>query len=160
MIERQKVKGKRQKFVSRAFTLVELLVVIAILGILMSLVMAGAQAARRRAAVTKAKATIASMDTAIAMYQSDMGTYPPSGNQKLVSAMSSDPSDKDWMGPYQEFKQEELVNGEVIDPWGRPYVYISTAGGSPKHRTNSYDLYSLGPNGKDDDGTQDDIFNW
>ena len=41
------------------FTLVELLVVIAILGILISLVTAGAQAARRRAAVTKAKATIA-----------------------------------------------------------------------------------------------------
>ncbi|MBI4004350.1 MAG: type II secretion system protein, partial [Candidatus Omnitrophica bacterium] len=36
------------------FTLVELLVVIAILGILVSLVTAGAQAARRRAAVTKA----------------------------------------------------------------------------------------------------------
>ena len=43
------------------FTLIELLVVIAILGILMSLVAAGAQTARRRAAVTKAKTTIAAL---------------------------------------------------------------------------------------------------
>ena len=144
----------------KAFTLVELLVVIAILGILMSLVMAGAQAARRRAAVTKAKAMISSLETAVAMYQADLGAYPPSGNQKLVQALSSDSTDPDWMGPYQEFKQEELVNGELVDSWGKPYVYVSTNGGSPKHRDHSYDLYSLGPNGKDDDGTQDDIINW
>jgi len=94
------------------------------------------------------------------MYQADMGAYPPSGNQPLVQSLSTDPNDPDWTGPYQEFKQDELVNGKLIDSWGKPYVYVSTTGGSPKHRTNSYDLYSLGPNGQDDDGTQDDIFNW
>ena len=152
--------SEQRKATRHSFTLVELLVVIAILSILMSLVMAGAQMARRRAAVTKAKIMIADLEMAIAMYQADMGTLPPSGNQPLVQALSTNPGDPDWTGPYKEFKQDELVGGEVVDAWGRPYVYVSANGGSPKHRTHSYDLSSLGPNGEDDGGAQDDIMNW
>lgn len=143
-----------------AFTLVELLVVIAILGILISLVTAGAQSARRRGAVTKAKAMVSALETAIAMYEGDLGAYPLTGNAELVSALQDDPDDVDWSGPYMEFKQDELKNDELIDPWGRPYVYVSVNGGSPQHRTRSYDLYSLGPNGADDSGAVDDIVNW
>ncbi len=142
------------------FTLVELLVVIAILGILMSLVTAGAQTARRRGALAKAKSTIASLETAIAMHHSDLGVYPASGNAELVAALTEEPDDANWQGPYMEFKQDELVNGELVDPWGAPYVYVSVNGGSPSHRTQSYDLFSLGPNGTDDGGTQDDLVNW
>jgi general secretion pathway protein G len=144
----------------RAFTLVELLVVIAILGILVSLVTAGAQAARRRGAVTKAKTAIAALEAAVAMYEGDMGELPESGNAALVAALQDDPGDADWGGPYMEFKQDELKGGELVDPWGRPYVYISVNGGSPEHRPRSYDLYSLGPNGADDEGAGDDIVNW
>ena len=142
------------------FTLVELLVVIAILGILISLVTAGAQAARRRGAVTKAKTTISALETAISMYQSDMGDYPLTGNESLVSALQDDPGKVNWDGPYMEFKQDELKDGQLIDPWGQPYVYVSVNGGSPEHRNRSYDLYSYGPNGQDDGGTGDDIYNW
>ena len=142
------------------FTLVELLVVIAILGILMSLVAAGAQAARRRGAITKAKSTIASLDTAIAMYASDLGTYPPTGNAALIKALQEGSDDVDWQGPYMEFKQDELKGGVLVDSWGNPYVYVSVEGGSPTHRLKSYDLFSKGPNGVDDEGTGDDIFNW
>jgi general secretion pathway protein G len=150
---------KNLKFLS-GFTLVELLVVIAILGILISLVTAGAQAARRRGAVTKAKTTIASLETAIAMYQGDMGAYPPSGNAELVAALQEDPKNVDWAGPYAEFKEDELEDGQLMDPWGNPYVYVSVSGGAPQHRSRSFDLYSLGPNGADDAGTGDDIVNW
>ncbi len=144
----------------RGFTLIELLVVIAILGILIGLVTAGAQAARRRGTVTKAKTTIAGLETAFAMYESDMGDYPLSGNAGLISALIDDPDDVDWDGPYMDFKEAELEGGTLIDPWGKPYVYVSINGGSPKHRTRSYDLSSLGPDGTDEDGTGDDIFNW
>ncbi len=144
----------------RGFTLVELLVVIAIIGILVSLVTAGAQTARRRGAITKAKATIGSLETAITMYQGDMGAYPPTENANLVRALSEETDNTDWQGPYMEFKQEELQNGEVLDSWGKPYIYISVNGGSPKHRTRSFDLYSFGPNGKDEEGGGDDLTNW
>ena len=138
----------------------ELLVVIAILGILISLVTAGAQAARRRGAVTKAKTMVASLETAIAMYQSDLGAYPPSENGALVKALQDDPGDADWDGPYIEFKRDELKDGELLDPWGHPYAYVSVNGGSPQHRQRSFDLFSLGPNGVDDSGAGDDIVNW
>ena len=126
----------------------------------MGLVMAGAQAARRRGAVTKAKTTVASLETAIAMYNRDLGAYPPTGNAELVSALQDDPNDVDWAGPYDEFKTDELKDGQLVDPWGNPYVYVSVNGGSPQHRAKSFDLYSLGPNGTDDSGTGDDIVNW
>ena len=145
---------------AHAFTLVELLVVIAIIGILMGLITAGAQAARRRGALTKAKAAIASLETAIAMYAGDLGEYPSSGNANLVNALQEDPGDADWAGPYLEFKQDELKGGDVLDPWGRPYIYVSANGGSPTHRPQSYDLFSYGPNGEDDGGAGDDIVNW
>jgi general secretion pathway protein G len=144
----------------RGFTLVELLVVIAILGILISLVTAGAQTARRKGSITKAKTMIASLETLIAMYHGDMGVYPASGNANLIKALTEDPNDPDWAGPYEEFKESELAGGELIDPWGKPYVYTSVNGGSPKHRNRSYDLSSLGPNGKDDGDAGDDIVNW
>ena len=144
----------------RGFTLVELLVVIAILGILISLVTAGAQAARRRGAVTKAKTTISSLETAIAMYLGDMGAYPATGNAALVTALQDDPHNPNWDGPYMDFKHDELKDGELIDAWGNPYVYVSVNGGSPEHRPHSYDLSSLGPNGRSDSGGGDDIINW
>ena len=143
-----------------AFTLVELLVVIAIMGILISLITAGAQAARRRGALTKAKATIAAIETAVAMYATDLGEYPPTGNAALVQALQEDPHDIDWQGPYQEFKQDELKDGEAVDPWGHPYQYVSVNGGAPEHRPRSFDLYSFGPNGVDDHGIGDDVINW
>ena len=144
----------------QGFTLVELLVVIAILGILASLVAAGAQTARRRGTVTKAKTAIGALETAITMYQGDMGEYPATGNAALVAALQTDPGDADWDGPYMEFKQEDLKDGEALDPWGKPYVYVSVNGGAPQHRASSFDLLSYGPNGTDDGGTGDDIVNW
>ncbi len=144
----------------RGFTLVELLVVIAILGILVSMITAGAQAARRKGAVTKAKTTIAALETAIAMYSGDLGQYPANGNEALVSALTDEEDDPDWLGPYMDFKEAELEGGQLMDSWGTPYVYVSVNGGSPKHRERSYDLYSFGPNTADDSGTGDDIVNW
>ena len=89
-----------------------------------------------------------------------MGDYPLSGNPSLVNALQDDPQNVDWQGPYMEFKQDELKDGELLDPWGHPYVYLSANGGSPEHRQHSFDLYSIGPNGVDDHGVGDDIINW
>ena len=134
-----------------AFTLVELLVVIAILGILASLVAAGAQAARRKGSVTKARATVAGLETAIAMYYGDLGEYPKTGNENLVKALEEDSGNADWNGPYMEFKKDEIKDGKLVDPWGKPYDYVSVNGGSPEHRSKSFDLSSYGPNGAADD---------
>ena len=141
--------------------MVELLVVIAILGILISLVTAGAQMARRKAAVTAAKSMVASLETDIAMYESDLGEYPSKGNANLVKALTEEPENNvHWAGPYHEFKEAELKGGELVDSWGEPYQYVSVNGGALKHREHSFDLYSLGLNGTEEDAAGDDIFNW
>ena len=51
-----------------------------------------------------------------------------------------------WKGPY-------IKRGVPNDPWGKPYVYRYPG----TNNTNGYDLYSLGPDGREGN---DDIDNW
>jgi len=142
---------------NRGFTLIELLVVIAIIAILAGMVVSGAQQARKRGSMTKAKAQIASMETAISMYETDMGSYPGTDNKTLVSAITQDPGDVDWSGPYMQIKRDELnENGEYLDAWGNAFVYVNPG----RNNASFYDLYSRGPNGTGDGEDRDDIKNW
>lgn len=141
----------------QAFTLIELLVVIAIIAILGGMVVSGAQQARKRGAVTKVKSQLAVLETAISMYETDIGIYPPNGNKDLVTALTTDPGDPDWSGPYMQIKKDELnENGEYVDAWGNAFVYINPG----IRNTSSYDLYSKGLNGTGDGDEKDDIKNW
>jgi len=145
------------KRLREGFTLIELLVVIAIITILAGMVVGGAQQARKRGAMTKAMAQIATLETAISMYETDMGEYPESGNANLTAALTEDPGDLDWSGPYMKIKDKELdEEGVYLDSWGNPYVYVNPG----VNNEYSYDIYSLGPNGKGDGSEKDDITNW
>jgi general secretion pathway protein G len=142
---------------SKGFTLIELLVVIAIITILAGMVVSGAQQARKRGAVTKTKSQIATIETAIGMYEADIGVYPESGNINMVKALSDDTDDTDWNGPYMKIRENELnENGEYLDAWGGAFVYTNPG----VHNKYSYDLYSSGPDGKGDGTERDDITNW
>ena len=80
--------------------------------------------------------------TALDRYQIDNGYYPSNFNDLLQQ-----PSDaKHWSGPYLD----EIPQ----DRWGHNYIYEFPG----KHNPNSYDLMSLGQDGKK--GTEDDIGNW
>ena len=139
------------------FTLIELLVVIAIITILAGMVVSGAQQARKRGAITKAKAQIATIETSISMYEADMGIYPETTNKKLVEALQDDPGDLDWSGPYMRIREKELnEEGEYMDAWGNAIVYVNPG----VHNEYSYDLYSMGPNGEGNGSERDDITNW
>lgn len=130
---------------SRAFTLVEMLLVVTIIGILAALVIPKIAGRSEQARVTAAQADIkGGIKSALDQFDVDNGHYPKS-LQDLLQA----PSDaRNWHGPY--FDPPNIPT----DPWGNPYVYVYPG----RHNANSYDLYSIGPDGRD--GTEDDIGNW
>jgi general secretion pathway protein G len=134
-----------QKKFSRAFTLVEILLVVAIIGILAALVIPRIAGTGERARVTAALADInGGIKSALGQYEVDNGFYPKS-LQDLIQQPSNA---RNWHGPY--FDPAKLP----VDPWGNPYVYYYPG----KHNPTSYDLLSVGPDGKE--GTDDDIGNW
>jgi len=63
----------------KGFTLIELLVVIAIIGILTSVALASLNSARAKARDAKRSADIKQIQTALEMYYTDNGQYPPGG---------------------------------------------------------------------------------
>lgn len=137
-INHQTTKGRS------GFTLVEILLVVTIIGILAALVIpkiAGrGEEAKEKAAYSDVNGGI---KTALGMFEVDTGSYP-----KSLQDMLQQPGDvKGWKGPY-------LDPQNLMDPWGRPYVYVIPG----RHNTSSYDLYSTGHSGQD--GAPDNIGNW
>lgn len=126
----------------RAFTLVEMLLVITIIGILAALVIPKMVGRSEQARQAAAHADLSSIKTALDAFEVDNGYYPKS-LQDLVQQPSNA---KNWHGPY--------LDKLPTDPWGNPYVYYYPG----KHNGSSYDLLSVGPDGKE--GTDDDVVNW
>ncbi len=140
---------------NKGFTLIELLVVIMIIMALAGLIVGGAQQARKRALIAKAQAAIASLETALSMYEVDYGGYPTGSNSQAVTALKDDPGDDTWRGPYMMFKEKDLSDGNFIDPWGNAYNYLNP--GTAAHGHDKYiDIWSDGPK----DGESDNITNW
>ncbi len=128
------------------FTLIELLLVLVILGILAAIVVPKFSGRTEQARVTAASSQISTFGTALDAFEVDNGFYPKgkSGLNDLVSA----PRDaQSWKGPY-------LKSEIPLDPWGNAYVYECPG----KHNPTSYDLMSMGPDGRAN--TEDDISNW
>ena len=131
-----------------AFTLVELLLVLTILAILAGIVLPHLAGRGEQARETAAKSDIASISSALGMFEVDNGFFPKgrTGLQALVQRPSNA---QNWHGPYLENKTTLPV-----DPWGNAYVYECPG----KHNPNGFDLMSMGPDGRI--GGDDDICNW
>jgi len=98
------------------FTLVELLVVLAILGLLVAIGTPQVLRYLSSAKVDAAKTQISNFESALELYFIDNGAYP--NEQQGLSALVQKPSGtQSWNGPYIKLK------GEILDPWGNPYLY-------------------------------------
>ncbi|PYX66901.1 MAG: type II secretion system protein GspG [Acidobacteria bacterium] len=128
------------------FTLIELLLVLVILGILAAIVVPKFSGRTEQARMTAAQSQISTFNTALDAFEVDNGYYPK-GRNGLVDLVQPPRDSQNWRGPY-------LKSAIPNDPWGRPYIYECPG----KHNPSSYDLSSMGPDGRS--GNEDDITNW
>jgi general secretion pathway protein G len=127
------------------FTLVEIMLVVIIIGALAAMIIPRLAGRGEEAKVKVAKSDIdANIATALKLYELDNGSFPTTsqGLEALRTRPNTNPLPQNWNGPY--------IEKEPLDPWGKPYVYVSPG----EHRTD-YDLSSKGK-----DGTSEDINNW
>ncbi len=137
---------------ARGFTLLELLVVIAIIATLAAVVAPSLFQHVGDANASAAKSQIELFALALDAYGLDNGSYPTTeqGLAALRTLPTAGDPPRNWRGPY-------LRKVIPMDPWGRPYVFLSPGTVNPK----SYDLYSLGRDGKVGGAGEDaDVTSW
>lgn len=127
------------------FTLVEMLLVLVILATLAAIVVPKFAGRTEQARITAAQTQIASLKVVLDTYEVDNGYYPK-GSKGLEDLVEQPSNALNWKGPY--------IDSIPVDPWGKEYVYECPG----KHNTSSYDLMSMGPDGRS--GGDDDITNW
>ncbi|MCC6359790.1 MAG: type II secretion system protein GspG [Phycisphaerales bacterium] len=89
-------------------------------------------------------AQIAGITNDIERFHSDCGRFPNSLEDLLTKPEGAEFAG--WRGPY--------IKRPAVDPWGRPLNYRIPG----IHNADSFDLWSLGPDGQNETG--DDIPNW
>ena len=130
------------------FTLVELMVVIVIIGLLATVVLINVLPSQDRAMVTKAKADIATLSSAMEQYRLDNMAFPNTGQglQALVAAPAG-------LAQPGRYRPGGYIKRLPDDPWGRPYqLQVPAPDGGP------YAIVSLGADGAPGgDGNDADI---
>ena len=128
---------------ARGFTLIEVMVVVVILGILASVVVLNIQDSPDQAKVTKAKADIASIESALDLYRLDNHKYPSTDEGLEILSQKTGKMNKVYL--------KKLTK----DPWDNAYQYMNPG----VH--GSIDIYSFGRDGAEGgEGVDADIGNW
>jgi general secretion pathway protein G len=135
-----------------AFTLIELLVVIAIIATLAAVVAPSLFGNVGEARRSTAKSQIEILALALDAYKLDNEDFPTTQQGldalRMIPVVGTPPVN--WKGPY-------LRQNVPLDPWRRPYVYVSPGIANP----TSYDMYTFGKDGKAGGTGEDaDISSW
>ena len=138
---RNRVNRARQS----AFSLIELLLVLVILAVLAAVIVPKFTGRTQDARITAATTDISTLETVLEAYEVDNGQYPTT-DEGLAALVQQPTSATNWNGPY-------IKRGALDDPWKNQYVYRNPGTNNP----NGFDLYSLGPDGREGG---DDITNW
>jgi len=130
------------------FTLIEVMVVVVILGILAAIVVPRVMDRPDAARITKARADIRALESALNLYKLDNFVYPNTdqGLQALIVKPSGSPEPRNW---------KKYMDRLPKDPWGNDYQYLSPG------VQGSIDILSRGadgqPGGEDSNA---DVGNW
>lgn len=146
-----------QKPNNRGFSLLEILIVLAIGTVLAGLILPASQKARQRGLLVKVEATISAVETALSLYETDFGDYPIHSGTfgEVLKILTEETGNPHYKGPYLRFKEKDLQNEELLDPWKEPYQYQYP---QQTHQSTPFLLFSCGPDREK--GTADDVGNW
>jgi general secretion pathway protein G len=131
-------------------TLIEILVVVVIVGILVALVVPRVMDRPDEAKITKVRADIRALETALNLYRLDNFHYPSTeqGLRALVERPSGQPEPRNW-------RRGGYVDRLPNDPWGNPYQYYHPG----SH--GEIDIFSYGADGRaGGEGINAEIGNW
>lgn len=134
------------------FTLMEILIVMAIIAMLAALVGPRLMKALSGSQVKTTRLQVEMLSTSLDAFRLDIGRYPT--QEEGLKVLVSNPeinSIARWNGPY--LRKAKLPT----DSWNRDFIYEIP----PKHPGVTFDLYSLGADGKlGGEGEDADIGNW
>ena len=130
------------------FTLVELLVVLVILALIIGFAAPQVMKYLGGAKTDSAGIQIGRLSGILDLYRLDVGRYP--NTDEGLNVLLEEPAGATgWNGPY--IKKADAL----IDPWGRPYVYLYPG------ENGEFDLYSLGADATlGGDGEDADVTSW
>lgn len=117
------------------FTLVELLVVLVILSLLATLVGPRVVGYMGQSRVKAAHIQIDGFQTALDLFQLDVGRYPLQ-SEGLAALAAAPAGATGWAGPY-------LDKNITVDPWGAAYIYNAEGNGA------GFKVVSLGADGRE-----------
>lgn len=139
-----------KKRAQSGFSLVELLVAVTIMLVLAGTVAVNLMKEPGKARVARAKSDIATIKTAIRLYESDNFAIPTQrqGLEALVARPTSEPLPKNWRtGGYID--RTDLPR----DPWGNGYLYFA-----PGRNGEAFEILSYGSDAQPGgDGDASDI---
>jgi general secretion pathway protein G len=118
------------------FTLIELILVTVIIAVLAGMVTLSLRGTAQDAKIRAAFGDIKTYQSAIDLYALEHNDQFPKTLDALVSG------------------SKKYLRELNKDPWGNPYVYLVPG----EHHTDSYDLFSMGPDGAR--GSDDDVAPW
>ena len=128
------------------FSLVELLVAVSIMLVLAGTVALNLMREPGKARVARAKSDIATLKTAVRLYESDNFAIPTQrqGLEAIVARPTSEPLPRNWrVGGYLD--RTSLPR----DPWGNDYLYFAPGRGGEAFEIVSYGSDGQ-PGGEDD----------
>ena len=129
------------------FTLIELMIVVVILGLLATILMPKILDKPEKARRVKAQAEIRQIETALVSFMTDTGRLPTTAEG--LQALVTNPG-------VENFSPKGYLESVPVDPWGRPYIYLS-----PSVHGSEYDLETYGKDGEDGGtGDGEDIESW
>lgn len=130
------------------FTLMEMILVLAIIALLVGAGVVGMVGVLDDAKFGKAEMDMKAIEGGLIRYQTAALFYPTTeqGLRALVERPGSEPIPRRWT--------KKMEPSKLLDPWGREFQYLNPG----SHNPDSYDLWSVGPDGQE--GTGDEIGNW